>query len=271
MGMVKVKGFGIALLVATSWIGFANAEGLPDGVEVARHINARDDGNSAQRTLEMELIDKTGHIRKRSARLLRRWFGEEKRLVLFYLSPATIEGTAFLVHDFPEPGRDDAQWLYLPALRKVRRIAARDRGKSFLGTDMSYEDMKNETKVAVEDYHWTTLREEACGEASCLVVEAVPIDEATARAVGHGKVTYWVDSELWIARRAEYEDRAGRAMKSARIGEIRQVDGIWTAHFIEVETHKTGHRTVFRISDVDYSKEIDADLFTERSLRRGVR
>lgn len=266
-----VKRFGIALLCAASWIGMAGAEALPEGAEIARRINARDDGSSVQRTLEMELIDKSGHIRKRSARLLRSWFGEEKRLALFYLSPATIRGTAFLVHDFPEADRDDAQWLYLPALRKTRRIAARDRGKDFLGTDMSYEDMKNETRVAAEDYRWTTLREEACGEARCLVVEAVPIDEATARAVGYGKVTYWVDPEVWIARRAEYEDRAGRPKKSARISEIRQVDGIWTAHQIEVKSHKTGHRTVFRISDVDYATEIDADLFTERSLRRGVR
>ncbi|MCP3986746.1 MAG: outer membrane lipoprotein-sorting protein [bacterium] len=266
-----VKRFAIALLAATAWAGTAGAETLPDGAEVARRINARDDGSSAQRTLEMELIDKSGHTRKRSARLLRRWFGKEKRLALFYLSPATIEDTAFLVHDFPEPGRDDAQWLYLPALRKVRRIAARDRGKDFLGTDMSYEDMKNETKVSAGDHHWTTLREEACGDTSCLVVEAVPLDEDMAQAVGYGKVTYWVDRTTWIARRAEYEDTAGRPKKSAQISEIRQVDGIWTAHRIEVTNRKSGHRTVFHVSDVDYATEIDADLFTERSLRRGVR
>lgn len=269
MGMVKR--FVVVLLAATGLVGMAGAEGLPNGDEVARRINARDDGSSAQRTLEMELIDKSGHSRKRSARLLRRWFGQEKRLALFYLSPATIKDTAFLVHDFPEAERDDAQWLYLPALRKVRRIAARDRGKNFLGTDMSYEDMKNETKVSAQDYRWTTLREEACGEASCVVVEAIPVDEKTARAVGYGKVTYWVDPEIWIARRAEYVDAAGRPKKSAIVSEIRQVDGIWTAHQIEVETHKNGHRTVFRISDVDYATEIDPDLFTERSLRRGVR
>ncbi len=249
----------------------AAAQELPGGAEVARRINAREDGGAVSRTLEMQLIDKSGHTRTRTARMLRRWFGEEKRLALFYLSPSTIRDTAFLVHDYPEPGRDDAQWLYLPALRKTRRIAARDRGKDFLGTDMSYEDMKNETRVAAADYRWTTLREEACGEATCLVVEAVPVDEDTARAVGYGKITYWVDRALWIARRAEYEDRAGRPKKSAAIGDIRQVDGIWTVHHIEVKSLKSGHRTVFRVSDVDYASEIEEDLFTERALRRGVR
>jgi hypothetical protein len=219
----------------------------------------------------MQLIDKGGGVRVRTARVFRRWFDGERRLALFYLSPTTIRDTAFLVHDYPEKGKDDAQWLYLPALRKSRRIAARDRGKDFLGTDMSYEDMKNETKVAAEDYRWTTLREEACAEARCLVVEAVPIDEETARAVGYGKVTYWVDPGFWIARRVEYEDRAGRPKKSARLSEIRQVDGIWTVHRVEVENHRTRHRTVFVSSEVAYPEEIDADRFTERALRRGIR
>ncbi len=247
------------------------AKELPPGIEIARHINARDDGAQVTRTLEMVLVDKRGGRRERTARVLRRWFGKEKRLALFYLSPATIRDTAFLVYDYPEPDRDDAQWLYLPALRKTRRIAARDRGKNFLGTDMSYEDMKNETRVAIEDYRWKTLREEPCAEARCLVVDARPVDEETASEIGYQRITYWVDPEIWIARRAEYEDLAGRKKKTATLSEIRLVDGIWTVHRIEVVNHLSGHRTIFTSEDVDYASEVSEDWFTERALRRGVR
>jgi len=218
----------------------------------------------------MKLIAKGGNERVREAVVLRRWFEEEKRLAIFYTSPATIRDTAFLVHDFPEAGKQDAQWLYLPALRKVRRIAARDRGKSFLGTDMSYEDMKNETKFAADDYAWETLRREACGDSSCLVVEAKPKTEDIGNDVGYGRVVYWIDPTIWIARKAEYHDTAGRLKKTALLSDIREVEGIWTVHNIDVENHRSGHRTIFRSTEVEYSKEVSEDLFTERALRRGA-
>ncbi len=267
--MTILKTFALTLVLIV--VSPASAEGeLPRGDEVARRVNARDDGDSSRRRLEMKLIAKSGSERVREALVLRRWFDEEKRLAIFYTSPATIRDTAFLVHDFPESGKQDAQWLYLPALRKVRRIAARDRGKSFLGTDMSYEDMKNETRFAADDYVWKTLRREACGDASCLVVEAKPKTEEIGRDVGYGRVLYWIDPSIWIARKAEYEDTAGRPKKTATLSDIREVDGIWTVHSIDVQNHRSGHRTIFRSTEVEYSKELSEDWFTERALRRGA-
>lgn len=261
----------LGLLVAFALLAGAPATAeLPAGDEIARRINARDDGESMSRTLEMELVDKRGSTRVRSARVLRRWFGEEKRLAFYYLSPKTVEDTAFLVHDHPAVGREDDQWLYLPALRKVRRIAARDRGKNFLGTDMSYEDMKNETRVTRSDYTWKTLREEPCDDTVCLVLEATPLDTEIARAVGYGRITYWIDPAMWIARKVVYDDVALRHKKTALLSEFREVGGIWTVHVLEVRNHQTGHRTVFRSTEVDYQTELDPDWFTERGLRRGL-
>ncbi len=271
MGVLStMRSFGLLTALVVGLAASAAAE-LPAGEEVAARINARDDGGSLSQVLEMDLVAKDGSVRTRTAKVLRRWFDGEKRLVFAYQSPSTIRDTAFLVHDFAEAGKDDAQWLYLPALRKSRRIAARDRGQRFLGTDLSYEDMKNETRVSAADYGWKTLREEACGEHSCLVVEATPRSDDIAHAVGYGGITYWVDSSIWIARKADYVDPGGKALKTATISEIREVDGIWTPHRIEVANHQSGHRTVMRSSEVDYATEIDEDSFTERALRRGIR
>ena len=268
--LTTMRSLALCTALALALAATAAAE-LPAGDEVAARINARDDGGSLSQVLEMDLIAKDGSVRTRTAKVLRRWFDGEKRLVFTYLAPTTIRDTAFLVHDFPDVGKDDAQWLYLPALRKSRRIAARDRGQRFLGTDLSYEDMKNETRVSAGDYTWKTLREEACGEHRCLVVEATPRSDDIAHAVGYGGITYWVDSAIWIARKAAYVDPGGRALKTAEISEIREVDGIWTAHRIEVADHQSGHRTVMRSSEVDYASEIREDRFTERALRRGSR
>jgi hypothetical protein len=242
---------------------------LPDGAEIARRINARDEGRQTSRTLVMELIEPDGFTRTRETRFFRRSDDEGRKLAIFYESPKTLEGTAFLTHDHPDPERDDDLWLYLPALRKVRRIAISDRGRAFLATDLSYEDVKLETRVSETDYRFRTLGETQEDGARRLVVEAVPVDDATAHALGYGRVELQVDPETWLVRRAEYADPAGRPLKTAVIEGVRAVDGIQTPHRIRVESHRTGHRTVFRFDDVDYTTELPESLFTPRALRRG--
>jgi predicted RND superfamily exporter protein len=240
------------------------------GDEIVQRINARDDGARMTRRLEMKLIDRRGKERVRETFGFRKYYGDEKRTVLFYESPKNVKGTGFLTFDYPEPDRDDDQWLYLPALRKVRRISASDRGDYFLGTDLTYEDMKKEGKLSQADYsHRKTGVEEVDGH-SCYVVEHVPVNEQIAKELGYGRVVTYTDAEIWVTRKSDFWDPKGKHLKTIRVAEIREIDGIWTAHAFEVQNHKTGHRTVFSISEVDYQAPIDDDVFTERSLRRGL-
>ena len=166
---------------------------------------------------------------------------------------------------------DDDQWLYLPAMRKVRRISASDRGDYFLGTDLTYEDIKLETRVGVADYDYTHVGEEDIDGHRCYVVEAEPVSEDVAKELGYGGATLWVDADIWMVRQRYSLDVAGNPLKTVRTRDIRVVDGIWTAHTIDVENHKTGHRTVFEFTDIDYAADVDDSVFTERALRRGVR
>lgn len=262
----------LLVIVATSSPTHAEeASDLPEGVEVARRINARDEGAAVSRGLRFELVDGRGNRRTRETRVFRKYFGAEKRTALFFLEPQSLRDTALLTVDHAEPGRDDDQWLYLPAARKVRRISATDRGESFLGTDLSYEDVKLETQVGLEDYRWRTLGEEPLDGRRCLVVEGRAVDEETARELGYGRLLLRVDAEIWMVRKAEYWEPGGRLLKTARLSEIRTVDGIWTVHRVEVETAATGHRTLLTFHDVDYASPIDDDFFSERSLVRGLR
>ena len=219
--------------------------------------------------LKMTLIDKRGKTRVRETRTFRKDYGAERHTVLFYERPTNVKGTGFLTYDYPDPDEDDDQWLYLPALRKTRRISASDRGDYFLGTDLTYEDIKLAGRVSIEDYVRTTLREDTLDGRKVYVLEAIPIDDKTAKELGYGKVISWIDAEIWMARKSAFWDPRGKLLKTAVFKDIRQVQGIWTQHRIEVENHKTGHRTVFEFSDVDYESAVDDDLFTERALRRG--
>ena len=115
---------------------------------------------------------------------------------------------------------------------------------------------------------WSQAEETLDGR-KVYVLEAIPIDDETAKELGYGKVISWIDAEIWMARKSTFWDPRGTLLKTVVFEDIRQVQGIWTQHRIEVENHKTGHRTVFEFSDVDYESAVDDDLFTERALRRG--
>ncbi|HEX4881919.1 MAG TPA: outer membrane lipoprotein-sorting protein [Porticoccaceae bacterium] len=243
-------------------------EALPDGASVAARINARDEGEHMSRHMTLILTDRGGKQRIRDTIAYRRYVEGEKHTAIYFASPNNLKGTAFLTYDYQAPEREDDNWLYLPALRKARRISAADRGDYFLGTDMTYEDIKLETRVS-DDYQYRTLRADTVDGHQCLWVEAVPRTESLAREIGYQRVENCIDSTIWMARQTRFWDLAGNALKTAHIGDIQQVQGIWTPGHITVENHKTGHRSEFRFSDVDYRKPIDPEAFNANALHRG--
>lgn len=250
---------------------FAEEAALPEGRTIAERINARDEGESVSRRLLMRMTDRRGQTRERVTIGYRKYYGAEKRTVIFYESPRNIRNTGFLTYDYPDAGRDDDQWLYLPATRKVRRISASDRGDYFLGTDLTYEDIKLESRVSLEDYTYKTVGVEEIDGHRCYVMETTPVSDEVSRELGYGAGgRMWVDAEIWIVRQGFRTDVNGNPLKTVHSRDIRQVDGIWTTHRIEVENHKTGHSTVFEFSEIDYATGVDDDLFTERALKRGL-
>ncbi|BFM15495.1 outer membrane lipoprotein-sorting protein [Maricurvus nonylphenolicus] len=244
---------------------------LPEGRWVMQQVNNVDDGDAVSRKLTMKMIDKRGKERVRETVGYRKYFGEEKRTVLFYLTPRNVKDTGFLTYDYPSIEVDDDQWLYLPALRKSRRISASDRGDYFLGTDFSYDDIKKEGKIEINDYQFTTLRQEVINGKNALVVEGIPVDKETAKELGYGRVVSWIDTSNWVVIRAKYWDIKLNELKTLDISDIRQVEGIWTRHQLYVQNHKTGHMTQFVFSDVDYSSPVKDTLFTRQALSRGAR
>lgn len=246
------------------------AQTLPEGRWVAEQINQVDEGERRFSAVTMTLTDKRGKERVREAVIYRKYFGEEKRTVLFYLAPRNVRDTAFLTHDFPDSEVDDDQWLYLPALRKSRRISASDRGDYFLGTDLTYEDMKKEGKFDLEDYRFQTLGEVLLEGKTHLLLESVPRNEELARELGYGKVQAWVDPDNWVIMKAQYWDTSQNLLKTLTLSDVKEVNGIWTRHALQVENHKTGHRTHWRITEVNYTAEISDQLFSRNALKRGA-
>ena len=271
---VASAGSALALvaIVSVLFVSFARADegtDLPSGDEIIAQVNSRDDGQQVTRVLKMELIDRRGKSRVRETIGYRRYYGEEKRTMLFYQSPSNVKGTGFLTYDYPQADIDDDQWLYLPALRKVRRISSSDRGDYFLGTDFSYEDIKKESRIAAEDYTFTALGTEVVDGHLTYLVEGVPVNTEIAEELGYGRVQWRIDPKIWMSRKTEMWDVNGNPLKTIRTENIENVQGIWTSLKLSAVNHKTGHSTIFTFSDVDYQAPVDDSMFEQRSLRRG--
>jgi predicted RND superfamily exporter protein len=238
--------------------------------EIMQQVLDRDDGLQVSRTLTMELTDRRGKTRQRVTRSFRKYFGEDKRTVLFYLSPTNIKDTGFLTHDYADIEIDDDQWLYLPAARKIRRISASDRGDYFLGTDFSYEDIKNENKPNLSDYVHKIIGSELIDGVETTVIEGTPVTEQVSRELGYGRVLSYVDPNIWVVRKSQFWDIKMNQLKVVHNKDIRLVDNIWTSFEIHAENFKTGHKTKFKFSAIDYQTTIEDKWFESRQLRRGL-
>jgi outer membrane lipoprotein-sorting protein len=267
IGMRVAVALAVSLAVLCS---HADDSALPDADEIVAKVNARDDGAFVKRKVKMTLRDKGGAERVRETMSWRKWFDGDKKTIVFFLSPANVRDTGFLTFDYAEAGKDDDQWLYLPAARKVRRISATDRGDYFVGTDFTYEDIKKETKISAEDFTFRTLGIEEIDGHRCYKVDATAT-EAAAKELGYARGVSWFDAEILIARKTEYYDAAGKLLRTVLTQDVQQIDGVWTAMRITATMHKTGHVTEFRFSEVDYTTPIDDAMFTEQALMRGAR
>lgn len=257
-------------LLGTVFISEKSHANEPVGaLSVVSNINAVDDGEYVTRDLEMRLIDKRGKTRVRQTVGFRKYFNDEKRTILFYKKPTNVKGTAFLTFDYPSTEVDDDQWLYLPALRKVRRISASDRGDYFLGTDFTFEDIKLESKLDTSDYEYTVVEQIEVDSKKTLILRGVPKSNEIAKELGYSRVESTVDVNTWVVVKSVFWDVKGQLLKTLIAKDIRLVDGILTRHELSVDNHKTGHRTEFLFSNVDYRTQIKDGLFSKRAMKKG--
>lgn len=270
-GFARTALLASVLILSAILAAIVRADATIDADAIMAAVDAREEGETQRSRIRFELTDRRGKTRVQETVALRKYYGQDKRQVLFYLEPSNVRDTAFLTYDYADPARDDDQWLYLPALRKSRRISASDRGDYFLGTDLTYEDLKRQGKVTLEDWNFEYLGTEPVDGGPVVVIEGTPVTAKVAEELGYSRARWYVDTGNHTIARSENWDIQGNPLKTARFSDIRQVEGIWTTHDIRVENHKTGHRTHLSISDVDYGVELDDGAFEEAALRRGFR
>ena len=234
--------------------------------DIMHNVVAVNEGEHVVRNLKMTLVNKHGKERVRETRIFRITDDSEKRTLVIYEAPSNVEGTAFLTYDYQKSEADDDQWLYLPATRKARRISASNRGDYFLGTDFTYEDIKNEGKLELSDYTFERLPDTTAEGKTYFTIKATPRNKDIADELGYGEYSFTVDPDNWIIIEGNYLDTKGRKLKTVHLQRVKEINGIWSRETLLVENHQTGHSTLFEFSDIDYQTPIAADVFDVRTL-----
>ena len=242
---------------------------LPTGQQILKNVNSRNEGQHVIQNFDLLLTNKKGKTQTRKTVIYRKDYEDQRKSMFVFQSPSNVKGTGFMSFDYNSATKDDDQWLYLPALKKTRRISAASRGDYFLGTDLTYEDIKLGSKMSATDYTVKTLKEVVLDGHKCYLVQSLPKSDKIKKELGYSKVLTWVDATLWMVRKSKHWDEAGNLLKTIHIKSIEKVAGIWTIKKIEAVNIKTGHKTSITISKVDYKSAVSDDIFTEESLMRG--
>lgn len=263
--MIKVNSvILLATLVVATGTGTtmaATSELAGRGLAVAEEADRRYGGFvDCEEIFTMILKDGRGVERTRAMRMktLERTDDGDWTLTIFD-KPADVKGTAMLTYSHGLS--PDDQWLYLPALKRVKRISAKKKSGPFMGSEFAFEDLSS---FEVEKYTYTFLREAPCGKSSCFVSEWVPAYEHS----GYSRMEMWHDTDEYRVRKTVYFDRKNQVLKTMTLSDYRLFDEKhWRAMRYEMVNHQTGKSTLLIYSQYDFGLGFTERDFDQKSLK----
>lgn len=249
----------VALVFMT--IGATKSTAQMTGKQIMESVYNAPAGEDMQGELSMILINKQGEQRVRKLQQYIKDFGDTEKKIMFFLSPADVKGTSFMNWSYDD-GKDDDQWIYLPALNRTKRISSEGKNDYFMGSDFTYDDLGD--RHPDEDNH-TLLGEETVDGKACYVVESKPKEEDYI----YSGIISWIMKDNMIGLKREFYDEDGDLLKTLTIHEYDKIDGYWTILKTEMKNVQKDHKTVMEFSDVQINQGVADSKFTERSMTMG--
>ena len=236
-----------------------NEDAARRGLEIAQESDRANAGFVSEYSeMEMVLINAHGDqtVRKLTTETMEMEDDGDKSVSMF-LWPADVKGTKMLT--WSHKVDDDDQWLYLPALKRVKRISSKNKSGSFMGSEFAYEDLGSQE---VEKYSYTYLGDESAEARECYKLERIPVSTRS----GYSKQIVWMAKDLMNPVRIEYYDRKGELLKVGVFKDYRQVNGFWRVHEIEMKNVQTLKSSLIKWESRQLGQEIAEDQFKSESL-----
>lgn len=229
------------------------------GLDIARKVDVANSGFVGEYS-EMEMVLINAHGDKTTRKLVTESMEMENdgdRSISTFQWPADVKGTRMLT--WSHKTGDDDQWLYLPALKRVKRISSRNKSGSFMGSEFSYEDLGSQE---IEEYTYNYLKEDSVDGRPCWVVERDPVSKRS----GYSKEVVWFDQGYMNPTKIEYYDRKGELMKVGVFSDYKLFGKLWRAGKIEMENVQTKKRSVLTWNNRELGKSFDEEDFASDSM-----
>ena len=240
----------------------------PEGVALGQLIHARPASSGRVGVMNFHLINKRGRSRERTALMAHSEIEETTRVAIYFTSPASIQNTVFLNHE--HVSQDNDSWLYLPATERVRRLPASERADPFMGTDLSYGDIRDNFRFPIEHWEFRAGALVSERDRELRILEGQARNEESAREMGYGRFEALIDETTLFPVRIEYFDIHDKALKQVTVSQVGQVGEAWTALSFEVENHQTGHRTEVFFEDMRFVPDLNERVFQPTALADGL-
>lgn len=249
-----------AALLVTLAYGGARAESPEDkGLRIARQVDRANEGwKTESSSMEMVLINAHGDrtTRKMRSQILEGDSDGDRSRIEFEW-PADVKGTRMLT--WSHKTQDDDQWLFLPAVKRVKRISSKNKAGSFMGSEFSYEDLGSQE---IEKFKHKFLGEEALDGRAQWRIERIPVNPDS----GYSRQVVWIDQEYQGASKIEYYDRKGELLKTATFSGYQRYGKLWRLTRIEVMNHQTKKASVLTWSERKLGEKLDRQLFEADEL-----
>jgi len=232
------------------------------GLAIAREMKARESGfGNYTADMKMVLISVSGKETIRQLRVTTREVTDDgDQSIAVFDSPADVKGTAFLTHT--HISRDDDQWLYLPALKRVKRISPSNKTAPFMGSEFSYEDL---TSYEVENYTYKYIGDEQLDGVACYLLDRFPVNEFS----GYSRQRVWVEKERYLALKIEYYNKKNEKLKTLQSKQFnRYLNKYWFAHEMQMQNHQSGKSSMLYWQDYRFQQPLRATDFDPGSLTR---
>lgn len=232
------------------------------GLQVAKDGKAYDVGFvDFTANMLMTLKNKKGDTSSRKIRIKTlEVIGDGDKSMSIFDQPADVKGTAMLTYSHGL--KPDDQWLYLPAIKRVKRISSRNKSGPFMGSEFAFEDLGSQE---IEKYTYKLLREEACNEMQCYVLERVPAYKYS----GYKRQHVWIDKEAYRLIKADYYDRKDELLKTLTSEDYQQFLGhYWRPGKMQMVNHQNGKSTTLLWSDYAFKTGLSENDFKSQTLKR---
>ncbi len=232
------------------------------GREIIELIRNQDRGISTHALVTMDLTNKRGNVSTRILELYSKKNNENKlNTMIVFHRPSSIKDTRFL--SIGHSDKVPEQWMYIPALKRTKRITTSDADQSFLGTDFTYADMgANE----IDKANYSLLREEKLDNEQCWVIETKSLESSGS---DYSRTISWISKYMLLPVYVEMYDRQNKLIKKLTTDNIEKIQGYWTPRVTKMENIQTGHSTVLKMDKIVYDENLPDGIFTSGFLQTG--